>query len=82
MTKEVESAKAKRKRAWERLILAWGIALVPNGLAAAGVDPGGLWWLAICIALVFAFGVALLLWLAAVIQVAIEARRSRPRPEL
>jgi hypothetical protein len=41
---QVEEIRAKRKAAGERLLVAWGIAIVPNTLAAFGVDLAGVGW--------------------------------------
>ena len=37
------SAGERRKQAWERLALAWSIAVIPNLLAALGVEFSGAW---------------------------------------
>jgi protein-S-isoprenylcysteine O-methyltransferase Ste14 len=60
----VEEARAGRKAAGERLLVAWGAAIVPNTLAAFGVSlPGAWWWYAIWISLSAVLLVALLAWL-------------------
>jgi hypothetical protein len=33
----------RRQQAWERLVLAWSIAVIPNLLVAFGVDFTGAW---------------------------------------
>ena len=62
----VEAAHARRKAAGERLLLAWGVAIVPNTLEVFGVNlPDAWWWYLIWFALSALWLVALLMWLAA-----------------
>jgi hypothetical protein len=60
----VEEARAGRKAAGERLLVAWGAAIVPNTLEAFGVSlPDAWWWYAIWGFLSAVWVVALLAWL-------------------
>jgi hypothetical protein len=74
--RSVDEARAERAKAGERLLLAWGAAIVPNVLVAFGVEfDGG--WMVIRYVLSALFLVMLALWLAAVWRVR-RARRSPP----
>jgi len=53
-----------RKVAGERLLIAWGVAIIPNTLDAYGVDLDG-GWLILRIVLSVAFTVALVAWIVA-----------------
>jgi hypothetical protein len=67
------SATEKRRRAWERLVLAWCVAITPNLLVAFGVDFSG-GWMVIRYVLSAIFIVALAAFLVALWQ----ERRERP----
>ena len=70
----VDEARAQRATAGERVLVAWGVAVVPNLLDAFGVEfDGG--WMVVRYALSAVFVVMLALWLAAVWRVH-RARRS------
>jgi hypothetical protein len=56
---------ANRKRAGERLLAAWGVAIVPNTLEAFGVElPDEWWWYVIRYGLSAIWCLALVSWLA------------------
>jgi hypothetical protein len=57
----VAEIRARRKAAGERLLLAWALAIVPNTIAAFGVDLRDAWWW-----YVIRFGLGAL-WLAALV---------------
>ena len=70
----VETARADRKKAGERLVVAWGVAIVPNTLAAFGVQIDG-GWAIVRFGLSAVFVLALLLWIGATWRLH-RARRS------
>ena len=56
--------RSRRKDAGGRLLAAWGIAVIPNGLSASGVDlPDAWWWYVIRYGLSAVWLAALLVWL-------------------
>jgi hypothetical protein len=62
----VEDVRARRKAAGGRLLVAWGVAIVPNTLEAFGVRPPDAWWWYLIWGAASAFWlVALLAWLVA-----------------
>jgi Flp pilus assembly protein TadB len=57
-------AHERRQVAGKNLLAAWGLAIVPNFLAAMGVDfPDVWWWYVIRYSLSAVFTVALVVWL-------------------
>ena len=60
----VEEVRARRKAAGERLLVAWGVAIVPNTIAAFGVDLTGAWWYVVRFGLGAVWLAALVVWLA------------------
>lgn len=58
------TAREARKRAWERLVVAWSVAIIPNLLVALGVEfEGG--WMVVRYVLSAIFLIALVAWLVA-----------------
>jgi hypothetical protein len=68
------TARERRKRAGERLVLAWSVAVIPNFLVAVGVEFDGAWMI-VRYLLSAIFIVALVVWLAALWR----ERRTRTR---
>jgi hypothetical protein len=55
---------ARRKNAGENLLAAWGLAIIPNALAAFGVDlPDDWWWYVLRYGLSALWLAALVVWL-------------------
>ena len=69
----------RRKQAGERLMLAWGIAVIPNLLVAFGVEFSGA-WIAIRWVLSAIFVVALVVFLVALWREWRARRRARSAP--
>ena len=61
------NATEKRRRAWERLVLAWAVAVIPNALVAFGVEFSG-GWMVVRYVLSAIFVVALVAFLLALWQ--------------
>ena len=60
----VAEMRAKRKAAGERLLVVWGVAIVPNTIAAFGVDLSGVGWYVVRVGLGALWLAALVVWLA------------------
>ncbi len=73
--------RAKRKAAGERLLVAWGIAIIPNTLDAFGVDFSDAWWWdVIRFGLSAVWLVALVAWLALLWRERQATRTNRAAP--
>jgi hypothetical protein len=63
-----ERARERRKDAGGRLLLAWGVAILPNALEAFDVAPEGWAWTALRVVLAAVFLVALVVFAVTVVQ--------------
>jgi hypothetical protein len=63
-----ERARERRREAGGWLLVAWGVAIVPNALEAFGVAPDGWAWTSLRVVLSAVFLVALVVFVATVVQ--------------
>jgi len=75
-----EEARARRKEAGQWVGIAWGVAILPNALAAFGFEPDGWGWLALRIGLCVLLSVVFVVWLVLLVRERRSARAERSAP--